>query len=50
MAELIIDKSFLDAVPAREVLALFAVHSPVMTHELFYELMTTDEKSRTWCF
>lgn len=50
MAELIIDKSFLDAAPAREVLALFAAHAPVMTHELFYELMTTDEKSRTWCF
>jgi len=50
MAQVIIDKSYLDAASPSQVRQLCTKHTVLMADVLFYELMTTNERSRKHCF
>lgn len=48
--EIVVDKSFLDGAPGVQVRQLFSTHKALVIESLFFELMTTDAKSRVRCF
>lgn len=50
MAEIILDKSYLDAASPAQIKSLCADHKVLMPDVLFYELTTTDEASKSRCF
>lgn len=50
MAHIILDKSYLDAASPKQMESLFDEHTVLMPDVLFYELTTTNEKSRKRCF
>jgi hypothetical protein len=50
MASIVIDKSFLQGTPAKQVHALASEHRLLMSDALLYELLTTKEKERRECF
>lgn len=50
MAEIILDKSFLDAATPQQIHTLCGEHRVLMPDVLFYELTTTEETSRQRCF
>jgi len=48
--KVILDKSYLDGEKTENVLKLCNNHTAIMIDSLFYELLTTDKKSRARCF
>ena len=48
--EIVIDKSFLDGAPTKQVQHLCKDSTVLFSEELFFELMTTSEKSQKRCF
>ena len=50
MAQIVLDKSFLDGAKPGQIKSLCDDHSVLMPDVLFYELITTDENSRKRCF
>ena len=50
MAEIILDKSYLDAATPRQIQSLCCEHKILMPDVLFYELTTTEKTSRQRCF
>ena len=50
MREIVIDKSFLDGAPRSQIRELFSTHKAFVIESLFFELMTTDVKSKVRCF
>lgn len=50
MAEVILDKSYLDGASAAEVANVCERYTALMPQELFFEMMTTCPKSQRRCF
>lgn len=50
MQEIVVDKSFIDGSPAATVRELCGAHHVLMTEELFFELITTDDEKRRRAF